>query len=996
MSAPAALAAPDAYSPSASISGTTPTLVSGKGIQSSTITINLTATDVDDSGPWSFSCSLDGGAFTGCGTNSPTGTVTYNGLSEGWHTFKYYATDPSGSPATPARVAAATKTQGFGVELSAVAIGVSNRQHFALDSVVNACTTSSPQPGTPGLYSNGVATCTVNGNPQSSGALDTSTLGSHYISSISANDVFSSGPASSGPLAYEVDPPTYSSTVTRDNPTAYWRMSEPVSSATWAPAVLDPSGEPVMKDSSGNGHDGTYKNHVLLNWPGSSNCGIPATAFFRDNGYEGVTPASSGCNLGPGNADPKYGGAPVDELSRSAYFTGNSPHGYAPPYGIAGSIPGPPTSNTAVGYTLEAWVYPRSEPDGSIHDSTFLDQDSLGALYISHDGSGNPQFGYSHFANNDPNLDLTSGSPINGAGTGSSGPVAVTPNQWHHVVGTWKVVTLTSPPYARAPMTLYVDGVAVSNRDTLMTTQPDTGSDPGAPQSTNLSATSNQPTNVMVGNGHRISWPFHGKQDESATYPTALSAREIGVHWAVGSYLNNSAHRNYPSVSQADATSSLDTTYPTVDSITTGDSKSFPDGATWTPDKMGAAWGNTTAPGGPVNFSCSDPDVNDVPTCTGAYDNNAPAAGPLAKPVLMGVGPHKITITAADRAGNVRQLVRHFTIVDPNQGSVFAQVVQSDNPGNYYRLNDADRSTVMADLAGNQDGSYVNCYGPDYRTDLCHQRGGPVGPSAENASSRLFLGYGGYGYANNLYVPTSAYTIEAWVHPDDTGDMSIVQHGGGGVLWIAGGRFWFRPEATEPNLSSDTVNNINANANGNQANCGAPGWYHVVGTWDGRDARFYVNGVRQGSPALDDARAAAAGTAGTFYVGYGDQAPWTRGDLAEVAQYPTALSDERVAEHCLADPAAAAPARHAPTAVDIAAAQAARKGTTGSTSTTAPATTAPATTAKLPAPRVPGVFPKPKPKVKPAAAKPKVKPKAHKKAKRKKRHRGRARRARRH
>ncbi len=41
---------------------------------------------------------------------------------------------------------------------------------------------------------------------------------------------------------------------------------------------------------------------------------------------------------------------------------------------------------------------------------------------------------------------------------------------------------------------------------------------------------------------------------------------------------------------------------------------------------------------------------------------------------------------------------------------------------------------------------------------------------------------------------------------------------------------------------------------------------------------------------------------GTFYVGYGTQAPWFVGALDEVAYYDSALSPERVLQHFLADP----------------------------------------------------------------------------------------------
>ena len=72
----------------------------------------------------------------------------------------------------------------------------------------------------------------------------------------------------------------------------------------------------------------------------------------------------------------------------------------------------------------------------------------------------------------------------------------------------------------------------------------------------------------------------------------------------------------------------------------------------------------------------------------------------------------------------------------------------------------------------------------------------------------------------------------------------------------------------------------------------------VVGVWDGTSIHIYVNGELQASAEATRRPSSSS----TFYVGFGEIAPWFKGSLDEVAYYGKALTPGRILEHFLADP----------------------------------------------------------------------------------------------
>lgn len=206
---------------------------------------------------------------------------------------------------------------------------------------------------------------------------------------------------------------------------------------------LDETSGTTAADSVG-GNNGTYTGGYTLNQTGIPSTGRPAVLFNGSSGY---------VNLGA-----------------------------------------PAALNLTAAWTLEAWVYLVSTPNGS------------GIIAEQHTGSGNVLyeigFGFS-----------TSGAALTvGYYTGSAWYVAagagLSLNAWHHVVGTWDGTTLR----------LYADGSQVA-------------------AATPAAAPVGGVNNMYIGKRHDntgVAPFFPGRIDEAAVYSTALSAERITAHYNAG------------------------------------------------------------------------------------------------------------------------------------------------------------------------------------------------------------------------------------------------------------------------------------------------------------------------------------------------------------------------------------------------------------------------------------------------------------------------------
>lgn len=326
---------------------------------------------------------------------------------------------------------------------------------------------------------------------------------------------------------------------------------------------------------------------------------------------------------------------------------------------------------------------------------------------------------------------------------------------------------------------------------------------------------------------------FHGDIDEAAYYPYAIS--DPSAHVLLG----------------------RDTTAPVIN---------------LTSPTVNAEYVLHAAPS--PSYSCTDPLVgapayaSGVQSCTDDFSDS--------------LGPHLLTIDAVDRAGNTSTTSRLYSVL-PNR---YADEVLLSSPLAYYRLDDPTGSVTLTDTSGHgHDGAYRNAVAPGAHRPAaisCQRRPAPrvCELAADPQAFSTHFGGEGYGYVQDVAAPRTAYTLEAWIRPDDAGDGSIVGQGGAGQLFVRNGHLGLRQTQDDVLSSGPDL---------------TPGvWWHVAATWDGATTRLFVNGSQVASSG--SARKAPSGSA-TVYVGYGEQAPWFRGDLDEVAYYPTALSGGVLAEH---------------------------------------------------------------------------------------------------
>ena len=359
------------------------------------------------------------------------------------------------------------------------------------------------------------------------------------------------------------------------------------------------------------------------------------------------------------------------------------------------------------------------------------------------------------------------------------------------------------------------------------------------------STTANKPpsgtSTFYVGYGEMAPW-FHGDLDEVAYYDRALSQHAFIDRHKIG------VAKDQPSLEAGN--SALNTEGPFTDP---GSPKN---GGLYAPTKTPVA-----------DFTCTDPDDlpgnSDIASCTATVDGN-PIANGAALPNSIGV--HVFTVTAIDEGGN--QYIHNHTYTVKN----FADLFNTDAPIAYCRLGDPAGGPMLDSSGNGRHGIYKN-----------DQDSGPIGISGDGDRARNFFGAGGYGYINDIAAPRFQSTLEAWVRPADGRNQSIVGHGDAGEIYIKDGQFKFR-------RMGETVTSSVPPVIGQ--------WQQVVGTWDGTDIRIYVNGVETGKTESTKRPSSVS----TFYVGFGELAPWFYGAIDEVAYYPVALNANRVYQHWLADP----------------------------------------------------------------------------------------------
>jgi hypothetical protein len=251
--------------------------------------------------------------------------------------------------------------------------------------------------------------------------------------------------------------------------------------------------------------------------------------------------------------------------------------------------------------------------------------------------------------------------------------------------------------------------------------------------------------------------------------------------------------------------------------------------------------------------------------------------GTVTLPRFAATGAWYVLLEAADNATNSASTFTNLEFPDAHVNVTsdvdFRSVMLLDAPIAYWRLGDGRDTSRMGDETGHFPGAYKNGAGGSLQQGI----------SGDGNTVAIFAGNGTYGYVNGLPAPPSGYTMEVWVNASDTRDAMIMQHGGGGALYVTDGKYAFRQ------VDTTVVASVGPNVGH---------FDQVAATWDGAIARIYVNGRLVGSAPSTKAPSGA----GTFYIGYGELAPWFRGYLDEAGYFPAALAPSRIFDHFAADP----------------------------------------------------------------------------------------------
>lgn len=211
----------------------------------------------------------------------------------------------------------------------------------------------------------------------------------------------------------------------------------------------------------------------------------------------------------------------------------------------------------------------------------------------------------------------------------------------------------------------------------------------------------------------------------------------------------------------------------------------------------------------------------------------------------------------------------------------YNQLILSDNPAAYYRLEETAEA-IAADSSGNGlNGTYAG-------TPLLGQPGIDTNSISLGADgSYVSVGY--YAALN----PLGPFSVEAWVRPTSAPS--------GGDYRCPVGNFggWGNPSGwyiyQTPGGSSTLTFIIQNTPVWISTSYSLFNWYHLVGTYDGTNGAFYVNGQSMGS-------ASAAGyvpnAVNPFAIGQrADGYGFFDGNIDEVAIYTNALTAAQIQAH---------------------------------------------------------------------------------------------------
>jgi glucose/arabinose dehydrogenase len=215
-------------------------------------------------------------------------------------------------------------------------------------------------------------------------------------------------------------------------------------------------------------------------------------------------------------------------------------------------------------------------------------------------------------------------------------------------------------------------------------------------------------------------------------------------------------------------------------------------------------------------------------------------------------------------------------------GSSYSQAVLADSPSAYWRFGEAS-GTVADDVVGPNNGTYVNA----------PTLGVPGATGDGNTAVRLTATDSEYVNISSLSAIPSPLTIEAWVNSNGSSVADVGIAGWFQSDTFKSALYWASP--TELRFSSTSAGDPPLIASGLSQL--ASGWHHVVGTFDGTNARLYLDGALVAGPTPKTLVSAPSNT--TFKVGqYGEAwGTYSNASFDDTAVYPRALSATQIQAH---------------------------------------------------------------------------------------------------
>ncbi|HTK39490.1 MAG TPA: LamG-like jellyroll fold domain-containing protein [Patescibacteria group bacterium] len=219
----------------------------------------------------------------------------------------------------------------------------------------------------------------------------------------------------------------------------------------------------------------------------------------------------------------------------------------------------------------------------------------------------------------------------------------------------------------------------------------------------------------------------------------------------------------------------------------------------------------------------------------------------------------------------------------------YSDSVLADSPLAYWRLDETTGATQFADASGN--GHQATISGtPSYSTTNYVQN------SAVQFSGTQY----GSAASGAWFGSMTSYSVEAWFASTATGNSMIVSYDNTGTspgaatrvfqLYLSGGKVCFVPL-----LASGSYVVLTSSAQYNDA-----AYHHVVATWDGSNAKLYVDGSQVATAALSGTTTTGGGQPILIGTGY-NNSPGNlyqySGYIDEVALYGPALTSTQVSTH---------------------------------------------------------------------------------------------------